>query len=128
MTTKEKTVTAPTLEQLEVAEHEAMAKVAEARRARDRLRAEQEERRTAALQEYDRQVLAGWNEDRRRLEGEAGAAREAFRAALLADPTWNAYRQQVLTQHRLRTRWLEVSGTSARLGRGAFQPAPRSTR
>jgi hypothetical protein len=68
--------------------------------------------------------MAGWNEDRRRLDAEAGAAREAFRAALLADPTWSAYRQQVLTQHRLRTRWLEASGTSARLGRGEFQPAP----
>ncbi len=128
MTTKEKTVTAPTLEQLEQAEQEAMAKVAEARRARDRLQRERENRRAAALEEYDRQVLAGWNEDRRRLETEAGAAREAFRAALLADPTWNAYglRATARVQRRgLAGRALQrLPGRPGRIPQHRASPAP----
>jgi hypothetical protein len=125
MTTREKTVTArtrtataaesQTLADLEQTEQEAMTRVAEARRAAQRLRDEDTERRRVAQEAHDRAVLAGYHDDRQQLESELAEATAALRTAILADPVWAAYRHKVLVQHRLRLRWLEMAGLSARL-------------
>lgn len=97
-----------------------MEKVAELRRASQAKRDEESARVAAARDEWDRQLLAAWPAERARLEREVQESRAAFRAAVLADPVWSAYRAQILAEHRLRTLWLDTSGVSARIDRGAF--------
>lgn len=132
MTTQERTVTtrtptkteSRTLAELEQAEAQAMAQVAEARAAAQVLLDAEHQRRQQAQDVHDRELLADWQDSRRRLEEEINQAREGLGQAVLADPVWSAYRQQVLAQHRLRTLWMDTSMTNARLGRGEFGPAP----
>lgn len=133
MSTKERPVTTRTpteterrtLAELEQAEADAMTQVAEARTAAQALRDAEHQRRQEAQEVYDREFLAAWQDNRRRLEQEIGEARTALREAVMADPVWSAYRQQVLAQHRLRTLWTDTSSTNARItGRGEFGPAP----
>lgn len=113
----------PTLEQLEQEQAEAMARVEAARTAANHLRQQAEQRRADAQHEHDEAILRDWRQDRQALEDDITAARQRLRAAVFADPVWNAYRDLVLAGHRLTTRSLEYYSTSSRI-RGPQAGAP----
>lgn len=103
------------LSTLAAEEAEAAQRLAQARAAVQRARVEAAERKRQAQVEHDRRLVEEYRTERVTLAAEAEAAAEAFRAAVLADPLFAAYRAQRVAEHRARLRAYEHGSAVMRL-------------
>lgn len=88
----------PSLDDLEASANKAAAEAAEARRIIDQRRSAAMSRQAAAVEAWDRQHLAGWDDEA--LAAEEADARAAFVAAVEADPVLSAWVRYRAVRHR----------------------------
>lgn len=102
-------VSKKSLDQLDAAAQDAMAKASAARDAADQARAEEQARRQERLDAYDQRQRDAF--DAKQLRDETAAAQRSLTDAVLADPVWQAVIAVGVAQRREIHRWQETGGT-----------------